>query len=57
MFPMLSFSQGKATVLDTIITALMAAMFVFKLNMFSCCFFFRECFPCPGPGILNVMYY
>jgi hypothetical protein len=48
---------GKATVLNTVITALMAAMFAFILNMFSHCFFFRECFPCPGPGILNVMYY
>jgi hypothetical protein len=38
-----------------IITAFTAVIFAFRLNMFSCRFFFWECFPCPGPGIPNVM--
>ena len=38
-----------------IITAFMAAIFTFRLNTFSHRFFFWECFPCPGPGIPNVM--
>jgi hypothetical protein len=38
-------------VLSAVITALMAAIFASKLNVFLCCFFFWECFPCPEPGI------
>jgi hypothetical protein len=38
-------------VLGAVITVLMAAIFVSKLNMFSRHFFFWECFPCPGPGM------
>jgi uncharacterized membrane protein YbhN (UPF0104 family) len=43
-------------VLDAVITAFTAAIFASKLNTFSRRFFFWACFPCPGPGILNVMY-
>ena len=43
-----------AIVLDAVITAFTAAIFMFKLNTFLRHFFFRACFPCPGPGILNV---
>ena len=45
-----------ADMLDAVIMAFMAAIFVFKLNTFLPCFFFWKCFPRPGPGILSVMY-
>ena len=43
-----------AVVLDAIITALMAVMFTFKLDVFSCHFFLWLHLPCPGPGMLGV---
>jgi hypothetical protein len=39
--------------LRAVITAFTAAIFKFKSNVFSRCFFFWECFPRPGPGILS----
>ena len=45
-----------ADALGAVITAFTAAIFEFKSNAFSCCFFFWECFPRPGSGILSVMY-
>ena len=42
-------------VLDAVIMAFRAAIFMSRLNVFSHRFFFWECFPCPGPGILNVI--
>jgi hypothetical protein len=45
-----------ADALGAVITAFKAAIFKFKSNAFSRCFFFWECFPRPGPGILSVMY-
>jgi hypothetical protein len=41
----------RAVVFDAVITVSTAAIFASKLNVFSCRFFFWECFPCPGPGI------
>ena len=38
-------------VLSAIIMAFTAVMFTFKLNVFSCHFFFWVHLPCPGPGI------
>jgi len=45
----------EAVVLNAVITALTDAIFASKLNAFSHRFFFWECLPCPGPGILNVI--
>ena len=42
-------------VLNAVIMAFRAAIFASRLNMFLRRFFFWECFPCPGPGILNVI--
>ena len=43
-----------AAVLSPIIAVFKAAMFAFRLNTgFSHCFFFWECLPCPGPGMLS----
>jgi len=43
-----------AVVLGAVIMAFMDAMFVSKLNMFSCHFFLLPHLPCPGPGMLSV---
>jgi hypothetical protein len=43
-----------ASVLGAISTAFMAAIFAFKLGMFSRHFFFWLHFPCPGPGMVHV---
>ena len=44
-----------AAVLGPVIAAFTAAMFAFKLNAgFSRRFFFWECLPCPGPGIVGM---
>ena len=40
----------RVSVFNTVFTA---TMFAFKLNAFSCHFFFWECFLCPGPGMLS----
>ena len=54
----ISFASGSvfAVRASVFITEFIAAMFAFRLNAFSRRFFFWECFPCPGPGILNVIY-
>ena len=54
MYEAVSFAGGSVLAIRVSVfnTAFMAAMFAFKLNAkFSHCFFFWECFPCPGPGI------
>jgi hypothetical protein len=44
----------RAEVLDAVVTALAAAMFAFKSNVFSREFFFWLRLPCPGPGMLGI---
>ena len=40
-------------VLDVVNMAFMATIFAFKLDAFSCHFFFWERFACPGPSIVS----
>ena len=46
-------SAFRAIVLNAAIMVFMAIMFMFKLDMFSCHFFFWLRLPCPGPGMLG----